>query len=176
MSAGGRPLDDSLIVTIFSKTSSVDGEKYDQKLVLKKEQHMQETFEAVYNQRFEEGRDADLISNQAKQQIGTDPDSIVNDMLEKQIYDYDPEYAEALSEIDRRHSLYKLTHRDLQWKVVVEVMRELSNDEKVDLITHVRRYPLHRRLPPTIAISPKALNNWQAARTSFLKALRRLPK
>lgn len=103
----------------------------------------------------------------------TSPNSIVNDLVENEIYNFDPEYALALSEIDRRHSLYKLSHRDLQWKTVVEVMRELDNDARVDLITNVRRYPLHKRLPPTVAITPTALNHWQTARSAFLNALRK---
>lgn len=96
------------------------------------------------------------------------PDAIANDLVNHHIYDYDPEYAQILAEIDRRHSLYKLTHRDLQWQTVAEVMQKLTNDERVELITHVRRYPLHRRLPATIAITPQALNRWQMCRKLFL--------
>ena len=100
-------------------------------------------------------------------------DGVVNDLLDNHIYDYDPEYASILAEIDRRHSLYKLTHRDMQWQTVAMIMRDLSNDERVDLITHVRRYPLHKRLPATVAMTPNALNHWQLARTMFLKAVRK---
>lgn len=100
------------------------------------------------------------------------PDGIVNDLLENHIHDYDPEYAQILSDIDRRHSLYKLTHRDLQWQTVAVVMRELDNDDRVELITHVRRYPLHRRLPATVAMTPKALGHWQEARTLFLDSVK----
>ena len=84
----------------------------------------------------------------------------------------DPEYAQILSDIDRKHSLYKLTHRDLQWRMVAEVMKELDNDDRVELVKNVRRHPLHRRLPATIAISPRALNNWQVARSMFLDAIK----
>lgn len=102
----------------------------------------------------------------------TDPDSIVNDMIDKHINDYDPEYAQILSDIDRKHSLYKLTHRDLQWRIVALVMTELENDDRVELIKNVRRYPLHRRLPATIAISPTALGHWHQARSQFLDAVK----
>lgn len=103
----------------------------------------------------------------------TSPDAIVNDLLDVDVIDYDPEYAQILSDIDRRHSLYKLTHRDLQWQTVAVVMQELDNDARVELVQHVRRHPLHRRLPATVAMSPKALNNWQNARAIFLKAIKR---
>lgn len=84
----------------------------------------------------------------------------------------DPEYVEILVEIDRKHSLYKLTHRDLQWKSVAEVMHSLDNDSRVELIKNVRRYPLHTRLPATVAISPDDLNNWQAAKDTFLERVK----
>lgn len=100
-------------------------------------------------------------------------DGIVNDFYNHGLYDFDPEYASILAEIDRQHSLYKLTHRDLQWKTVAGVMQELDNDERVELITHVRRYPLHRRLPATVAMTPTALGHWQQARKLFLQAVRR---
>lgn len=102
----------------------------------------------------------------------TTPDGIVNDFIENHIHDYDPEYAQILSDIDRKHSLYKLTHRDLQWQTVAVVMQGLDNDERVELIKHVRRYPLHRRLPATVAISPRALGHWQKARKMFLDAVK----
>ena len=158
--AGGKPLDESINPQALT---------YEQKLLLSSQQALQETKEAVYNSRAERLNDSDLALNQAKQQIGTDPDSIVNDLLDKNIHDYDPEYAQILSDIDRQHSLYKLTHRDLQWQVVAQTMVELDNDDRVELIKNVRRHPLHRRLPATIAITPRALNHWQVAREMFLK-------
>ena len=51
-------------------------------------------------------------------------------------------------------------------------MRELPNDERVDLITHVRRFPLHRRLPATVAMSPTAHTHWQQARKMFMDAIK----
>lgn len=103
----------------------------------------------------------------------TNPDAIVNDLLNANVDDYDPEYAQILSDIDRRHSLYKLTHRDVQWQVVALTMQSLDNDDRVELVKNVRRNPLHRRLPATAAMSPKALGHWQTARTAFLRAVKR---
>ena len=85
---------------------------------------------------------------------------------------FDPEYAQILADIDRKHSLYKLTHRDMQWRAVALIIQELENDDRVELIKNVRRYPLHRRLPATIAISPTALGHWHQARSQFLDAVK----
>lgn len=99
---------------------------------------------------------------------------VIDDLLDRGIFDYDPEYASILADIDRKHSLYKLTHRDLQWRVVASLMQSLnlSNEARVELIKNVRRYPLHRRLPATVAISPKDLENWQLARDEFYKRVK----
>ena len=119
---------------------------------------------------------ASQLEIREKMMLQTDPDSVANDLLRRNITDYDPEYAQILSDIDRRHSLYKLTHRDLQWHTVAKIMQNLNNDDRVELIKNVRRYPLHRRLPATIAISPHALGHWHLAKKMFLNSIKKMGK
>ena len=86
---------------------------------------------------------------------------------------YDLEYLGILAEIDRKHSHYKLSHRDLQWKICAELLNTLdSNVDRVDFVTAVRRYPFHRRLPATVAISPKVHELWVAGRALFLERIK----
>lgn len=84
----------------------------------------------------------------------------------------DPEYVEILKEFEKSHNLNLLSHRDLQWKSVAQVMQSVGIEERIDLIENVRRHPLYRRLPPTVAISPQALVNWNSARTIFLETIK----
>ena len=85
----------------------------------------------------------------------------------------DLEYAAILADIDMQNSLYKLTHRDAQWQEVAHLMQSMDDmEDRAELIKNVRRYPLHRKLPATVPISPRALDFWQQARTGFLKRIR----
>ena len=88
----------------------------------------------------------------------------------------DPEYVEILKEFEKNNNLNMLTHRDLQWKSVGQVMLEINVEERITLIETVRRFPLYRRLPPTVAISPLSLSNWNKARTVFLGLVKDAPK
>ena len=87
---------------------------------------------------------------------------------------YDPEYQAILDDYDRRKESFKLSHRDLQWHTVAKVMRDIDDvEERLELINTTHSYPLWRMLPATIAITPRALYNWNTARHLFLKALRK---
>ena len=88
----------------------------------------------------------------------------------------DPEYVEILKEFEQNNNLTLLSHRDLQWKSVAEVMQGINVEDRIELIENVRRHPLYRSLPPTIAISPRALTQWSSARAIFLKAVKNLRK
>jgi len=87
----------------------------------------------------------------------------------------DPEYVAILEEYDRLKESFKLSHRDLQWHIVAKVMRGIDEvDDRLGLIDTVRHNPLWRSLPPTVAISPVNLRNWNTARTMFYAHLRRI--
>lgn len=86
----------------------------------------------------------------------------------------DPEYVEILKEFEQSNNLNLLSHRDLQWKSVAQVMQEINVEDRIELIEHVRRHPLYRRLPPTVAISPHALSHWNSARTIFLQSVKNI--
>ena len=88
----------------------------------------------------------------------------------------DPEYIEILREFETNNNLSLLSHRDLQWKSVAQVMQGVDVEARIDLIENVRRHPLYRRLPPTVAISPQALVNWNSARTIFLETVKNVRK
>ena len=88
----------------------------------------------------------------------------------------DPEYVEILKEFERSNNLTLLSHRDLQWKSVAQTMQEINVEDRIELIENVRRHPLYRRLPPTVAISPQALGHWNKARVIFLKAVKKITK
>ena len=126
--------------------------------------HSQEIEQLIESQR--DLRDNDVSTDEEKQ--------LLSETLKDMPWDvpYDPEYVAILEEIDRKHSLYKLSHRDVQWKVVAQVMRTLSNEDRVELIRNVRRYPLHRQLPPTAAITSRELGHWQIARSQFLNTIK----
>ena len=86
---------------------------------------------------------------------------------------FDPEYEAILYEIDLRNGRYKFTHRDLQWKICAELLRDVeSNEDRVELVTLVRRFPFHRRLPATIAITPTGHRLWTEGRRIFLERVR----
>ena len=104
---------------------------------------------------------------------GEDIAKILRDIPDAIEEPYDLEYLGILAEIDRKHSHYKLSHRDLQWKICAELLNTLdSNEDRVDFVTAVRRYPFHRRLPATVAISPKIHELWVAGRALFLERIR----
>ena len=88
----------------------------------------------------------------------------------------DPEYVKILTEFEQQNNLTLLSHRDLQWKSVAQVMQEVNVEDRINLIENVRRHPLYRRLPPTVAITPHALGHWNSARIIFLKAVRQIAK
>ena len=88
----------------------------------------------------------------------------------------DPEYIEILKEFEKNNNLTLLSHRDLQWKSVAQVMQEINVEDRIELIENVRRYPLYRSLPPTVAISPRALTQWSSARKIFIKAVKQVAK
>lgn len=88
---------------------------------------------------------------------------------------YDPEYIAILEDFDRRKEAFEANHRDIQWHIVARVMQTIDDvDARLALINVVRENPLWRRLPPTIAISPMELTNWNTARTMFFNYIRRL--
>ena len=87
---------------------------------------------------------------------------------------YDPEYVAILEEYDRRKESFRLSHRDLQWHIVAKVMRDIDElEERLGLIRTVRENPLWRQLPPTVAITPLNLANWNTAKKMFMKHLRK---
>lgn len=99
-------------------------------------------------------------------------DVVVDDRATFQDEPFDLEYLAILHELDRRHSLYKITHRDLQWKICAELLKTLpDNEDRVELVTVIRKYPLHRRLPATVAISPKIHDKWTEARDLFYERI-----
>ena len=104
---------------------------------------------------------------------GEDIAKILRDIPDAIDDPYDLEYLAILSEIDRKHSHYKLTHRDLQWKICAELLVTLDdNEDRVEFVTMVRRHPFHRRLPATVAITPKVHELWTAGRALFMKRIR----
>lgn len=103
---------------------------------------------------------------------GEDIAKILRDIPEVIEEPYDREYLDILEEIDRKHRHYDFAHRDMQWKICAQLLNTLDkNEDRVDLVTAVRRYPFHRRLPATVAISPKVHELWVAGRAIFLERL-----
>lgn len=85
----------------------------------------------------------------------------------------DPDYLEILNQLERQKNLQLFTHHDTQWKAVAQTMLELPVDDRVELLDTVKRYPLFRSLPPTVAISPRTLGHRNIARSVFLEMVRR---
>lgn len=86
----------------------------------------------------------------------------------------DPEYQSILDEFLAHHKSFKASHRDTQWQAVAIAMKDIPNvEERLALMRHTRTYPFWRMLPPTVAISPTDLTNWNIARRYFYNMVRK---
>ena len=88
----------------------------------------------------------------------------------------DPEYLAILDDFDKRREDFKLSHRDLQWQIVANYIKEIDPNESIEFMRTVRAYPFWRTLPPTIAITPIQLEHWNCCRKTFLKQVRHLSR
>ena len=109
--------------------------------------------------------------------VGASPiplDDVVNDLLTNKIAPFDPEYAELLAEIGKKHSHYKVTLQEIQRQSIAEVMPVMTLEDRISLIQNVRRYPFHRLLPEGADMLTPQLMQWRMTRRVFFHFIRGL--